>query len=246
VRLLSEKQHLLKYQIERFGSIETVEELAEKKAQQQEEIDVLKRSLETKSAEYERIIAYYNTHKEEAKDLERVDKLKQENENLRRGFHDIHVSPPQVMNYLNQYAKAYGWVRCDAVLYRQLELLVEHVFFNENDISIIYSKYGSKSAESNYRTAIVSNNSSAWKSIEFFLKRTPFILKNKRIYEACEFHTIVEGKKTKYRCTGWNSDKKIKLVYDTFLGQKRLSFDNKQFKEYFSKELGKNGIVEFM
>lgn len=92
--------------------------------------------------------------------------------------------------------------------------------------------------EAHYKAAIEHHNNSAWKSIEKYLGRKPYLVDRKRCYQGFEFQIT---RKEYYRCTGWNEKGNIKFIYTdcpenrfskpTF--KKLLNFNYEQFKDFF-------------
>mgnify|MGYP000309565468 CR=1 FL=1 len=125
------------------------------------------------------------------------------------------------------------------IMYRVLCSLLAVCSFSEDDFSNITQKFnfgywGGNYIESFYAEAVINRNISAWKSIEKYLNRKPFIIKSKRMYEGATFYDKNEC--IEYRCTGWNDKGKIKFVYNKNEKQKRLSFDNKEFRTFFKNK----------
>lgn len=144
--------------------------------------------------------------------------------------------------FSNSY-KSQSYLTTNNALQRALYILTEVAIFKEDEFSEImknfnFDYWGINIIESFYSNSILAGNNSAWKSIEKALNKKPFILQGKRIYEGKTFQMfIAERIVINLRCTGWNNEGKIKFVYDTLEKdksvQKQLSFDLKEFKEYF-------------
>lgn len=137
--------------------------------------------------------------------------------------------------FFNQSFKPQSYRTTNSIMYRVLTALIEVADFKINDFLEITKKFnfgywGGNCIESFYASSIISNNNSAWKSIEFYLKRTPFIINGKRCYESFSFTD--KNSRVLYRCTGFNEAGNIKFVYDENGKQKRLSFTNKAFKDF--------------
>ena len=137
-----------------------------------------------------------------------------------------------------------SYLTTNSVMQRTMEILLEVARFEEDEFSEIMKRFkfgywGLNSIEHYYRTAINSQNNTAWKSIEKAIDRKPFILKGKRMHYGKTIEIAVDGKWVTFRCTGWNDTKKIKFVTETEK-QKRYSFDLKEFKEFFKDQEFRN------
>lgn len=144
-----------------------------------------------------------------------------------------------------QSFKSESYVTTNNVMYRGLSIAIETFNFQEDEFLKImknfnFGYWGGNNIEYFYADAVRSNNNSAWKSIEKAIDRKPFILKGKRMYEGRTFFIAMNKKWVEFRCTGWNEQGKLKFVYETTekdkKTQKRLSFDLKEFKEYFKDQ----------
>jgi arsenate reductase-like glutaredoxin family protein len=222
---LEQKSWDLECKYKRFEGVDNIEELLSYKQKLESEYQSKYRELAKEIEKY--------------KGFENFDDLLQQNQNLKNGWNYKQGTVIQVLNYFfKQSFQSQSYLTTNSLMYNTLNSLCSVAFFNEDDFSEIiknfnFSYWGGNHIERFYATAIVSDNNSAWKSIEKLLNRTPFILKNKRMYEGITFNVIQDDKRVKYRCTGWNDAGKIKFVTENTDNQKRMSFDNKEFKAYF-------------
>jgi hypothetical protein len=131
-----------------------------------------------------------------------------------------------------------------------LSSLLATITFNDGDYLQLrkqlwnFSQYHTN-PENHYRIAIENNNNSAWKEIEKYLNRKPFIVDGKRCYDGFEFEI---SRNQYYTCTGWNSDGRIKFIKSTKPNRKGhrklLNFNYDQFKDYFkSKKIKKKSSL---
>jgi hypothetical protein len=210
---------------EKFGSILDANELLKKE--------------ERLESDYERKNRLLDQQIEKYKDFNNMEELLELNQKLKKGYDYRKGTVVQVLNYFfSQSFHSQSYVTTNDVMQSVLHNLCGVATFDEDDfLEIIknfnFEYWGSRYLESFYATMIVAGNNSAWKSFEKAIGRTPFILKNKRMYEGIAFRVVENNKWIYYRCTGWNADKKLKLVTDKDEKQKRFSFENKEFKAFF-------------
>lgn len=214
--------------VEKFGSVKTVEELLEKERQ----LYFKEKSL---NKEIEKYQGFSN-----------FQELLQLNQELKKGYNYKKGTVLQVLNYFYEQSIDKSYITINHVMDSVLRELCAVASFEENDFTEIigrfkFSFWGFRSLEYYYRIMIENRNNSAWKSFEKAINRSPFILKNKRMFEGIQIEVKEENKRTLYRCTGFNEKNKIKFVIDEKDKQKRFSFDNKEFKSFF-----KDKKVEFL
>ena len=208
-----------------FGGVLLTEELLKKKYE-------LEREYENKNF-------YLNKEIEKYKGFNNMEELLELNQKLKTGYNYKEGTVLQVLNYFfNQSFQFQSYQTTNSVMQSVLYNLCQVAVFDEDDFSELmrdfnFGLWGGNLIESFYRSMVLSNNNSAWKSFEKALSRTPFLLKNKRMYEGMTFRLAENNKWIYYRCTGWNNDKKIKFVTDKTEKQNRFSFDNKEFRAFF-------------
>jgi len=212
-----------------------------------DEIDDLIRDLKSmkSSAKYEKdkyenlykvVAPYQNADENLIKDLV-----------MFRHQEEVRNARSQVINTLryvfDESYQAQSYLTTNNVMYRTLSVLLEVANFREDDFAEIekqfnFEYWGLNSREQFYATAIIFRNRSAWKSIEKHLNRKPFLLNGKRIYEGAKWEAHQDNRRIFYRCTGWNSDGKVKFLTDTSCTtekQKRYSKTNEEFKDFFKE-----------
>jgi hypothetical protein len=222
---LQNKSERLDVLYKRFEGVDNIEELLSYKQ---------KLESEYKSKHY-----WLDKEIEKYKGFKNFDDLLDQNLNLKSGYNYKEGTVLQVLNYFfTQSFQPQSYLTTNQVMYSVLHNLCTVAKFEEEDFTELKKKFnfgywGGNAIESFYRTMIISSNNSAWKSFEKALERTPFILKNRRMYEGIEFRVAENNKWTYYRCTGWNDNKKIKFVIDKEEKQRRFAFDNKEFKAFF-------------
>lgn len=221
---LEDKSKILENNYKRFKGVENIEELLS-----------YKQKLES---EYQSKHYILDKELEKYKDFKNFQELLEQNQNLKTGWNYKQGTVIQVLNYFfHQSFQSQSYITTNSLMQNVLYNLLSVADFKEDDFSEIMKNFnfrywGGNSIEGFYASSIINGNNSAWKSIEKALNRTPFILKNKRVYERFSFIVIEDNKQIKYRCTGWNDAKKIKFITETD-SQKRYSFDNKEFKAFF-------------
>src|SRR5690606_16363788 len=217
-----------------FLKTETIERYEESK----QFLEVLKR----KQSEMDYEIKRNNKEAERLLLFEDRSKLVNELEFL-KGFYERTINESKVLFVLQTMFdfsfKEQSYQTTNSIMYSTLSNLLEVAKFRETDFKDIMKKYnfgywGGNHVESFYATAIVSNNNSAWKSIESAIERQPFIVKGKRVYERFIFK--IKEDKLKLRCTGFTENKKVKFVSENTEKQKRFQFDNKEFKDFIKNK----------
>lgn len=229
---LKEKSIRLDSAYKRFEGVENIDDLLNHKQKLDFDYQIKHRELDKEIEKY--------------KDFSNFEELLELNQNLKNGWGYKQGTVIQVLNYFfSQSFQPQSYTTTNSVMQSVLYNLCAVAKFDEDDFTEVrknfnFGYWGSNHIESFYATAIRSGNSSAWKSIEKALNRTPFILKSKRMYEGVTFQVAEDNKWVKYRCTGWNDSNKIKFIVENPDGQKRLSFNNKEFKTYFkNKQINK-------
>ena len=154
-------------------------------------------------------------------------------------MNNIKLSPSVVYNYFLKQQKYISDRGYDKVLNNVLECIMASSIFEENDYELLFKQLRTRiqwhcNTEWHYRIAIENNNNSAWKSIELFLKRKPYLVDSKRVYDGFDFQL---ARNEYYRCTGWNEKGNIKFVLYSEPNnngrRKLLNFNREQFNEYF-------------
>lgn len=154
-------------------------------------------------------------------------------------MNNIKLNPSIVYNYFRSQQKYITDRMYDKVLDNALECIMASSIFENNDYELLYKSLRTRiqrhcNTEWHYRIAIENNNNTAWKSIELFLNRKPYLIDGKRCYDCFDFQL---ARNEYYRCTGWNEKGNIKFVlYSEPNGnckRKQLNFTREQFNEYF-------------
>lgn len=149
------------------------------------------------------------------------------------------LTPAKVYSYFRESQPYINDRSYNSCLLNVLDSIIAISNFEENDYfeltKVMSTKYACyANTERHYRIAIENNNNSAWKSIEKYLNRKPFIVDKKRCYEGFEFQI---SRTEYYGCTGWNQKGEIKFILSSKpnrAGQRKLlKFNYQQFKEYF-------------
>lgn len=222
---LQEKLKRLDASYKKFEGVENIDELLSYKAKIEFEYQSKHKTLDREIEKY--------------KDFKNFNELLELNQNLKNGWGYKQGTVIQVLNYFfEQSFQTQSYLTTNNVMQSVLYDLCKVAKFDEDDFIELRKKFnfdywGHNQIECFYACSISYNNNSAWKSIEKSLDRNPFILKNRRMYEGVRIRVAEDNKWVDYRCTGWNDAKKIKFVIDNENSQKRLSFDNKEFKSYF-------------
>ena len=158
-------------------------------------------------------------------------------------MNNIKLNPSIVYDYFRNHQKYITDRMYDEVLDNALECIIASSIFENNDYELLYKSLRRRiqrhyDTEWHYRIAIKNNNNTAWKSIELFLNRKPYIIDGKRCYDRFEFQL---ARNEYYRCTGWNEKGNIKFVlYSEPNGngkRKQLNFTKEQFNEYFEGKI---------
>lgn len=170
----------------------------------------------------------------------KLNELKVEKENAIAEIQRINdLVPARIYSYFKNCQKYTTQGVHESNLHSILCSLLATITFKEGDYLQLQNVLGyfnqyHGSAEYHYRIAIENNNNSAWKEIEKYLNRKPYIVDGKRCYDGFEFQI---SKNEYYACTGWNSDGRIKFIRSTEndrKGQRKLlNFNYEEFKEYF-------------
>ena len=124
----------------------------------------------------------------------------------------------------------------DSVLNNVLESIIASQRFEIDDYHDLYKWIRREydyhwDSEWHYRIAIKHNNNLAWKSIEKFINRKPYLFDNKRCYEGFEFSTT-DG--DTYKCTGFDGSRIKFKVWFKKPEFKLLKFTHAEFKDYFN------------
>lgn len=149
------------------------------------------------------------------------------------------ITPAKAYCYFSNPQKYLTDRAFDKYISNVLEAIIATIEFKENDYlelrKVISGKYFCNSnVEYHYRIAIMNNNNTAWKEIEKYLDRKPYLVDGKRCYDGFEFEV---ARNEYYTCTGWNAKGNIKFILSNNPNRngkrKLLNFNFDEFKEYF-------------
>lgn len=155
---------------------------------------------------------------------------------------NITLNPAMVYLYFRKPQKYITERKSDSILNDILECVIAAAEFEIDDYELLYHNLRTKylchcDTEWHYRIAIENNNNTAWKSIEKFLDRKPYIINGKRCYAEFKFQL---AHNEYYHCTGWNEQGNIKFVVYHEPNRKGirklLNFTREQFNEYFKNK----------
>lgn len=152
------------------------------------------------------------------------------------------MTPALVYLYFTEQQKYISDRAYDDVMNKILYCILASDVFGEDDYGELYKVMQKRiqwhcDKEYHYRVAIENRNNTAWKSIEKFNNRKPYIFSGKRMYEGFKFKTR-DGQCVNYiKCTGWNDDGKIKFIVspgrEIKLSCSRYRFTHEEFNNFF-------------
>ena len=178
--------------------------------------------------------------------VSKIAKLEQKEKALQRAIINKErisdtLTPARVYAYFKQQENFTSDAKYRDSMYAVLDLVLSTRKFGQGDYVELRAELSSSlsrphlDGEAHYRAAVVSNNRTAWREIEAYLGRKPYIISEKRIYEWFEFETE-DGY---FRCTQFQEGcvRLVKSADRTFYnGRKLLKFNHKEFKEYFKNK----------